>query len=938
MPIRYKLLGGDNAGDYLWEGSLDLILSPGCYAVEIEHTDANVGLPFDFCGQEHYIVGTLIVTDNGTKGKVQKNRLTGQLLVVTSQNSLETNINIRTRFNDEWSGWRSFVYAGAYDKISTTDELLATVTDLVNRTEVNKIDLTIERQRATLSEAVLQYRDVSIEYAGNDADSVLKDALKLLRIETDNPDLNTVGFRVTQLYKENNGDNRFCVTTSLGQVVTVTGNAIFDGTVHSKSFVEKIGDIQYSYTLYFQIDGSKIQKEGLLLSNGYDSSPYIVSKSAVLYIGGAVVSIQRSCNNNDIILLEQGGINLATGDVHKGTDDTIRVRTKGYFKAPLQYELNDGYQILGFIKYRLLDGVYSHVMTNYGEFDGVYEDGFYYKFSVKRTDGAEISVADDIFNVLRCGTQALVSENNIRSIDNENEIKELQSEVAQMSDMFESISLQGHKLASYELNGIQKLSDGNVGLPVETRSNLGTKTYKLMPAYKNVYNYAVAAAVFTDVDNLSMVGDDATYPVSFLFNHNANIYAGSSNIITKGVVMVDDRTVLVYQVSGRIAEKNNELPNTAYVRLAVNSTQKFGVSKMLVLEVEEWNDSYVDVLVGNIDNPTVWIETDELGVIKNETVLRRDLSSGIAFWGSSSTEGAWVKTVADSLNMPYYWGGVGGENIWAIMGRMGVLPLRIPTPFTIPASKDVPVQIPESYNLKVRWDGSYKSATVWVSSTASLDKLLVNPCYIAGVKGNLIGSGSSNGVEPLQFQRLEDGDAVTTKAYEPIYTLGFRETRDCVWFLACHFNGGYSSTEELVELYKKMYDVSCSKKVIILGRHKTANGVVTSPTLETLQEQEVALEDEFGLMFFNTREYMCGKGFERFKALYPNDYTDNDVALASQGVPPDCMYESASNVHFNSKGYTVLTEAITQRLIELGYNLFRYGGDMGHLGCRIIDL
>ena len=44
MPVKYKLLGMGNVNDYLWERSLDLIQSPGCYAVEIEHTDSYMGV------------------------------------------------------------------------------------------------------------------------------------------------------------------------------------------------------------------------------------------------------------------------------------------------------------------------------------------------------------------------------------------------------------------------------------------------------------------------------------------------------------------------------------------------------------------------------------------------------------------------------------------------------------------------------------------------------------------------------------------------------------------------------------------------------------------------------------------------------------------------------------------------------------------------------
>ena len=134
MLVKYKLQGSGQEAEYSCERSLDLILSPGCYIVEIDHTATDVGLPFEFCGSEHYIVGSLVVTDNGTKGAKQNNRLTGQALVVTLQGSTETKIYIRTFANGEWGEWRSLAFTGMYDKISTTDELLASVEELVSRT------------------------------------------------------------------------------------------------------------------------------------------------------------------------------------------------------------------------------------------------------------------------------------------------------------------------------------------------------------------------------------------------------------------------------------------------------------------------------------------------------------------------------------------------------------------------------------------------------------------------------------------------------------------------------------------------------------------------------------------------------------------------------------------------------------------------------------
>ena len=117
--------------DFQYEHSLDLILSPGCYSVEVEHVDADLGLPIKFCGNKHYIVCTLIVTDNGTDVELG-NRLTGQVLIITPQENQETKIYLRTRVSGVWSEWRSLAMTGMFDDISSTDELVATVAGLVD--------------------------------------------------------------------------------------------------------------------------------------------------------------------------------------------------------------------------------------------------------------------------------------------------------------------------------------------------------------------------------------------------------------------------------------------------------------------------------------------------------------------------------------------------------------------------------------------------------------------------------------------------------------------------------------------------------------------------------------------------------------------------------------------------------------------------------------
>ena len=152
MPVWYKQLGSGQGTDFHFESSLDLIFSPGCFTVEIEHSGKDVGLPIDYCGEEHYFVGNLVVTDSGTAGHKQKNRVTGQMLTITSRKDKETKVFNRTYADGEWSQWRSLAHNGMYDNISTTDELLATVESLVTEnTRAKEVEEGVKRAAVDIS-------------------------------------------------------------------------------------------------------------------------------------------------------------------------------------------------------------------------------------------------------------------------------------------------------------------------------------------------------------------------------------------------------------------------------------------------------------------------------------------------------------------------------------------------------------------------------------------------------------------------------------------------------------------------------------------------------------------------------------------------------------------------------------------------------------------
>ena len=132
MAVKYKSLLNESDVGCKSESSLDKIFASGCYSVEIEHADADAGLPIEDCDSGHYIVGSLVVTDCGTVGPRQRNRITGQVLMFTNCTDRATKIYTRTFADGEWSIWRSLVADGAFRNISSTSELLATVEYLNN--------------------------------------------------------------------------------------------------------------------------------------------------------------------------------------------------------------------------------------------------------------------------------------------------------------------------------------------------------------------------------------------------------------------------------------------------------------------------------------------------------------------------------------------------------------------------------------------------------------------------------------------------------------------------------------------------------------------------------------------------------------------------------------------------------------------------------------
>lgn len=156
MKIQYKSFANESDVEFKWGRSLDTMFEPGSYTIEIDNIDEDIGLPDEICSDEHYIVGNLVVTDSGTKGHRQDNRVIGQILTFTSRESKETKIYSRSFADGKWSEWTAFATTNIFDNISTTDELVSTVAGLVDATKELQAGIVAEKDRAVAAEAKIK--------------------------------------------------------------------------------------------------------------------------------------------------------------------------------------------------------------------------------------------------------------------------------------------------------------------------------------------------------------------------------------------------------------------------------------------------------------------------------------------------------------------------------------------------------------------------------------------------------------------------------------------------------------------------------------------------------------------------------------------------------------------------------------------------------------
>ena len=122
--LSYKTLAYDTGSEWRSARGLNDMFDTGCYKVRLSHSDVKaLGLDCSKCGNEHYVVAYLIITESGTDDKLQKGRVIGQTILLTNctDGTMQrfTRKCIFAKNSPSWNSWERFPSAGELSEVST---------------------------------------------------------------------------------------------------------------------------------------------------------------------------------------------------------------------------------------------------------------------------------------------------------------------------------------------------------------------------------------------------------------------------------------------------------------------------------------------------------------------------------------------------------------------------------------------------------------------------------------------------------------------------------------------------------------------------------------------------------------------------------------------------------------------------------------------------
>lgn len=279
-------------------------------------------------------------------------------------------------------------------------------------------------------------------------------------------------------------------------------------------------------------------------------------------------------------------------------------------------------------------------------------------------------------------------------------------------------------------------------------------------------------------------------------------------------------------------------------------------------------------------------------------------------WGDSLTRGTgggsipYPTALATLLGAGYSVSnyGVGGESSLSVLSRHGSLLPKLVNSVNIPADLSlVAIGTTTVPNIVSDWDNIYQIKLL-VQETAINGG--INPMLINNVECNLSYTAGT-----YYINRVVAGTAVTFAAGSKIYTRGnfvLRATE--VLLLWVGTNGGYTTTQDLINQIKSAINISGVSKYIVIGLHFNA-----TYTIAQWEQLEADMMSAFGSHYYNNRKYLVTNGLAD-AGITP---TAQDLIDIGNGYPPTSLRFDL--IHFNTASYNIVATQVKNIGTSLGY-------------------
>lgn len=308
-----------------------------------------------------------------------------------------------------------------------------------------------------------------------------------------------------------------------------------------------------------------------------------------------------------------------------------------------------------------------------------------------------------------------------------------------------------------------------------------------------------------------------------------------------------------------------------------------------------WGDSLTTGSSGNVSYPHTLQKYLDI-YISEIYDLRYSMET---IEGLSTTEWDDYKISIPVVNL-----GAGREDTATILGRSGVVPFVLSSDIMIPAGiESVPVEIRSE-------DG--KTVTPLIAGDGG-----VNPVTIAGVRGTLVRTASSQSWDRYvyQFTRLEEGTEVFAEKGTPVVTAATDAYKDYIHIVWLGTYGNLYNPDKLVSDTKALLQRQNlnTERYLVIGPCTYNGSWVVSPT--TLDSVDSAMMQAFGDRYINLRKYLMADGLRDAEL----SETTQDKRSISAGYVPDSFRSNTNGADLNGVAYELLGKLVYERMDRLGY-------------------